>query len=705
MAEQRIRGRQVQTSGRGFSLPQLPASRSPYIFGSPEGQGLQSLGRSLTGIAQQMQQAEAREEAKAVRIATNEMQADLAVDFRSLAQQHYNNPTEFERLASTTLKGYVDELKTQDPVAGSALEAYGTRQIQGQIPKLAARAQRDRGDRYLAAHERLFTTSLTQIEDLATELAGLPEEAGFLGRLRSWEAIEDLQRGLLGSLSDADPVTGQPYFSEQFQQKEAQRVSSAIAKALARGMGQAQGYRGLAESFERGDLTMQLGNDVVDIRAMLTEPERKAFQTELAARANSNTSAARALVGSAASILKEGYPLSASMEEQVMGAVNEFPELAPALAQAGRVGQLVATLKTSSPVQVQATLDQAETQIRTEGATPESMEALDAVRTVDAMMKTQLPKDELAFGSSAGLYPLEPLDVLRPEAVMKRVDAATVATEAYGLQAVPFTQEELDTMTHQWADAPAEQRVATLQTLTGMNMPPAMFQRTLEKLGQKTPVMAYTASLVQQREPGIATKILSGLDILKHNPKFAPPKVDAVLPEPVHRALAMDVNGTMTNALRTATLGLYMNRVREVAIEGEAADHRDFDPDLWESAVEEAVGPIYQGEDVGRYGILLPRGMTAEDFEKVLYEDILTFGVASGRQPAILSGMPTTLDPREETGVRPYTWEEFKLLDWVTVGPGQYALTSTIGSELFMVPDELGHPITVDLRTSLPAVE
>jgi len=370
------------------------------------------------------------------------------------------------------------------------------------------------------------------------------------------------------------------------------------------------------------------------------------------------------------------------------------------LREAAHDNPLVRADKTKPLAERKRSLAKLQQKFATEPSTGAEKRLLEKLRQSLKKTEDSITKGEglLAAAEDGLISPLQKLDLTDPESYKQRAIQAAQVTELYGTSIQPMLPVEIKTLNEIIMGRSGPQRLkadndpgsaaasvgrtvailAAMKEGLGKEVAESMAAKAIETSGAASMVMAIAPTNLE-----LAERIISGLRIMQASSDFTPTKTnrnkegDSVL----ENTFAGEFGPTRDTILDAAD-ALY-------ALKASEAGNTEFDPTLYEQAINEVTGGILKS---GNRSVMAPvPGMQQGPFDDMVEaltpESMLQFGSAA---PVFADGTPFTPDllniPTFSSGVD---------AELVSTGFGKYMVFMP-GSG-FVLGDD-GNRYEIDLR-------
>lgn len=574
------------------------------------GEGLSQIGRTVAGVGDDLRAADdqmdvARSKADFLRRKIElENTLDADPDFETHEKRYVEGLNKAKAASAEMIRNRRNRSLFEVSVAPEIEQGVGV--IRGQIrakKKDASRAE------LIDQESQLIDTALAAKDQATRESA-----------ISTFTSLLDAKVAA-GDITAQEAAQARLSFTERYGLGRLDKMSDADAVKVLRGSLSQEKPLGAFVDFIPRDKRQNL-LEAAEARLVAEQRRREA---EARQRASEQRQAVRDSLEDLRWSLSQGVPVEPA---RINGAINAAqsigsPELARSIGALGIKNQTVTIARTMSPVEVQGAIGALNTKIAQAGpkANPADLIQRDALQTTLTAMSSATKNDPLSWASLSGVVGLTPIDPdsLNPAALKQRRSEARAVASKYGVSPKFLTDSERTAMKARLDGATPSEKVSIARALaSGLGADSSRAMREISTDG----VFAHAGSLARldNARARNAEKIFAGQEIAKSNPQILPTKgdVSALASERLGNALSLSASGRSA-ALASAN-ALY---AFEASKRGLTRD--SFDEDLWESALNQAVGGVKVGGDwIGgvheRRGVqvVLPTSMTADAFDDAL---------------------------------------------------------------------------------------
>lgn len=489
-------------------------------------------------------------------------------------------------------------------------------------------------------------------------------EGGETARLAAADLLAqnaEFLRGVLGRMARAETPEGRTDARREYLAFESTMLQETMQGAFSAAPNKAQ----FLKDFKDG--TIKLAFPVLDPdnpgrmriaevtpSLRLSEKDRKAAESYMSLRVESDKSAVNMIIGDVKTILSDGRLPAASMFRDLEAVLPRATT-----AQKVEVERLMQvrdaqdTLKGMPPVELQNTINRMTSRA---SQTSVSNMTLKAAQSIQARQTAAFKTADGAYqyGIETGI--IQP-PTGGPDNDKNVIRNAQHMSEFSGRTVIPFSPAAIDSITNTFNLGNTEEKFAIIQAIDGKGMPSDMLDETWKAISKKDPTISLIASLNR----GLATEVMLGQEINENVPGGQPSKTDRDETNDAYSATVgtlfrADASGKSESALRAAADALYVKRAHEKHI-------ASWNEELYTTGLKELIGAT---AEVNGAPIMIPKGMAPE----------VAVATLNGITDADLHDPARPLEGpyfRDTDGkITKITAEELKKMQPVSVAPGKY---------------------------------
>lgn len=413
---------------------------------------------------------------------------------------------------------------------------------------------------------------------------------------------------------------------------------------------------------------------------------------------NAGTRALTNKVRSINSLVEKGFDIKPDDWNAIQAEVtaNGDPALAETLDAAKALSLWQNQIVQMDPATLQSVVNEQRDQIRTGGGIEnlEQIRRLEVSENLLTEMKRELGRDPISWGVRVGLIDNEPIVLSGDQAAdsmdRRRAQGNAVA-ERYGITPKFLTDEEASSLGTTLPTMTTDEKILLANTISVGFQEDA--SQILNRISDDNRGFAHVGGLVHGGSQGntdVAKNILDGnLARIEQKIAILPPRSDLDTGFINLTGTALGGAPEMRVNVTEAAKDIYTIKGLRIGL---TAD--DFDDDLWERSLNEAVGAVFvDGIQFGGFGdfngakIVLPRGMTQDDFDQRiagLNDEKLSAGIL-GDIPRHADGTIVTADEFEDGFL-------------ISVGDGLYGIALNEDGTDILLGDNPGRAFTFDIN-------